>query len=102
MTSTCGRLLVLGGHPLHGSDALDSRMVSCLWDLSLGKRTGDGRFDEETFLGGLLIFFLGGRGRGRGTAGHDYMFLGVGMSTLGAQTAVLRGSGAPSTDDPGV
>jgi hypothetical protein len=27
--------------------------------------------------------------------------LGVGMSTLGAQTAVRRGSGAPSTDDPG-
>jgi hypothetical protein len=27
--------------------------------------------------------------------------LGVGMSTLGAETAVRRGSGAPSTDDPG-
>ena len=27
--------------------------------------------------------------------------LGVGMSTLGAQTTVRRGSGAPSTDDPG-
>jgi hypothetical protein len=27
--------------------------------------------------------------------------LGVGMSTLGAQTDVLRRSGAPSTDDPG-
>jgi hypothetical protein len=26
--------------------------------------------------------------------------LGVGMSTLGAQTAVHRGSGSPSTDDP--
>ena len=23
-----------------------------------GARTGDGRFDGETFLGGLLIFFL--------------------------------------------
>jgi hypothetical protein len=32
-----------------------------------GQLTGDGRFDGETFLGGLLIFFLGGRGRGRGT-----------------------------------
>jgi hypothetical protein len=28
--------------------------------------------------------------------------LGVGMSTLDAQTAVRRGSGAPSTDVPGV
>jgi hypothetical protein len=46
-------------------------MGACLWDLSLGHRTGDGRFDGETFLGGLLIFFLGGRGRGRGTPGHD-------------------------------
>ena len=27
--------------------------------------------------------------------------LGVEMSTLGAQTVVRRGSGAPSTDDPG-
>jgi hypothetical protein len=27
--------------------------------------------------------------------------LGVGMSTLGAQTAVLRVSGAPSADGPG-
>jgi hypothetical protein len=62
MTSTRGRLLVLGGNPLHGSDALDSRMGSCLWDLPLGQRPGDGRFDGETFLGGLLIFFLGGGG----------------------------------------
>jgi hypothetical protein len=62
MTSTCGRLLVLGGNPLHGSDTLDSRMGACLWDLSLGQRTGDGRFDGETFLVVLLIFFLGGRG----------------------------------------
>jgi hypothetical protein len=71
MLSTRGRLLVLGGNPLHGSDTPDSRMGDCLWDLSLGQRTGDGRFDGETFLGGLLIFFLGGRGRGRGTPGHD-------------------------------
>ncbi len=28
-----------------------------------GTLTGDGRFDGGTFLGGLLIFFLGGRGR---------------------------------------
>jgi hypothetical protein len=36
MTSKHGRLLVLGGNPLHGSDALDSRMGACLWDLSRG------------------------------------------------------------------
>ncbi len=42
MASTRGRLLVLGGNPLHGSDALDSWMGACLWDLSLGRRTGDG------------------------------------------------------------
>jgi hypothetical protein len=62
MSSTCGRLLVLGGNPLHGSDALDSRMGACLWDLSLGYRTGDGRFDGETFFGWVVDFFLGGRG----------------------------------------
>jgi hypothetical protein len=48
--------------PWHGSDTLDSRMGACLWDLSLGQLTGDGRFDGETFLGGLLIFFLGDGG----------------------------------------
>jgi hypothetical protein len=30
-----------------------------------GARTGDGRFDGETSLGGLLIFFLGGTGEGK-------------------------------------
>jgi hypothetical protein len=39
---TRGRFLVLGGNPFHGSDELDSRMGTCLWDLSLGQRTGDG------------------------------------------------------------
>ena len=38
----------------------------CPGDLSLGHHTGDGKFDGETFLGRLLIFFLGGRGRGSG------------------------------------
>ncbi len=71
MVSTHGRLVVLGGNPLHGSDTLASWMGDSLWDLSLGQRTGDGRFDGEVFLGGLFIFFLGGRGRGRGTPGHD-------------------------------
>ena len=34
----------------------------------LGKRTGGRRLDVETFSGRLWIFFLGGRGRGRGLA----------------------------------
>jgi hypothetical protein len=46
MTSTRGRLLVLGGNPLHGSDALDSRMGACLWDLSLGQHTGDEKLQD--------------------------------------------------------
>jgi hypothetical protein len=41
-------------------------MGTCLWDLCLDKYTGDGRFDGESFLGRLWIFFLGGWGRGRG------------------------------------
>ena len=65
MASTRGRLLVLGENPLHGSDALDSRMPACLWDLCLDKYTGDGRFDGGAFLGRLLIFFLGAAGEGK-------------------------------------
>ena len=37
--ATRGLLLVLGGNPLHGSDALHSRMGTCLLDLSLGQHT---------------------------------------------------------------
>jgi hypothetical protein len=70
MVSTRGRLLVLGGNPLHGSDALDSRMGTCLWDLSLGQRTGDGRFDGETFFGWVVDFFLGGRLGEEKASGH--------------------------------
>ena len=68
MSSTRGRSLVLGMDPLQYSDALDLWMGACLWDLCLDKYTGDGRFDGETFSGRVLIFFLGGRGRGRGGA----------------------------------
>ena len=42
-------------------------MGACLGDLCLDKYTGDGKFDGEAFLGRLLIFFLGERGRGRGS-----------------------------------
>jgi hypothetical protein len=65
------RLWVLGENPLHGSDTLGFTDGDYPWNLSLGRRTGDGKFDGETFLGGLLIFFLGGRGRGRGTPGYN-------------------------------
>ena len=65
MVSTRGRFLVLGGNPLHGSDALDSRMGACLWDLSLGQLTGDGKYDGETFLGRTWMFFSGRGGGGK-------------------------------------
>ena len=65
MVSTRGRLLVLGGNPLHGSDALDSRMGACLWDLSLGQHTGDVKPDGRRFWVGRGCFFLGGAGEGK-------------------------------------
>ena len=55
MTSTRGRLLVLGGNPVHGSDALDSRMGACLWGLSLG-RTGDAGLMGRRFRVGCWFF----------------------------------------------
>ena len=58
MASTRGRLLVLGGSPLHGSDAPDSRMGACLWGLSLGQRTGNGRSYGKAFWDGLWMVFL--------------------------------------------
>ena len=66
MASTRGRLLVLGVDPFAEVRCTGFVDGDCLWDLCLGQRTGDGKFDGETFLGRLLIFFLGGRGRGRG------------------------------------
>ena len=49
-------------------------MGSCLWDLCLDKYTGDGRFDGESFLGRLLIFFSWGDGGGEEEAsGHVLM-----------------------------
>jgi hypothetical protein len=48
MTSTHGRLLVLGGNPLHGSDTLDSRMGACLWEGGGGEEELQGT-TAETF-----------------------------------------------------
>ena len=64
MASTRDRLLVLGVDPFTEVPCTGFTDGDCLWDLSLGHRTGDGKFDGETFLGRLLIFFLGGVGEG--------------------------------------
>jgi hypothetical protein len=49
MTSTWGRLLVLGVNPFAGVRCTGDTDGDCLWDLSLGQSTGDGKFDGETF-----------------------------------------------------
>jgi hypothetical protein len=59
VVNTCSfpDFLVLGVNPFQKSGALDFRMTTTLWDLSLGRRTGDGKFDGETFWGGLWMVF---------------------------------------------
>ena len=64
------RLRVLGGSPLHGSDALGFADGDCPWNLSLGALVM-GNLMGRHFWVGCGCFFLGGRGRGRGTPGHD-------------------------------
>ena len=49
MTSTRGRLLVLGVDLFAGVRCTGFTDGDCLWDLSLGQRTGDGKFDGEAF-----------------------------------------------------
>jgi hypothetical protein len=70
MSSTRGRLLVLGVDSFTGVRYTGFTDGDCPWDLSLGKRTGDGKFDGETFWVGCGWFFGGGRGRPRGTPRH--------------------------------
>ncbi len=65
MGSTRGRILVLGVNPYPGVRSTEITDGDCLWDLSLGKRTGDGEFDGETFWVGCGWFFLGGSGEGK-------------------------------------
>ena len=59
------RVRVLGGNPFHGSDALVFTEGDYPWNLSLGRHTGDGKFDGEAFLGRLWMLFLGGEGKGK-------------------------------------
>jgi hypothetical protein len=47
-----------------GKHDLACRDADCLWDLSLGQCTGDGKFDWEVFWVGCGWFFLGGGGEG--------------------------------------
>ena len=65
MTSTRGRLLVLGVDPFAGVRCTGFADGDCLWNLSLGQRTGDGKFDGETFWVGCGWFFLEGVGEGK-------------------------------------
>jgi hypothetical protein len=64
LMSMCGRLLVLGVNPFTGAHCTGFVHGDCLWDLSLGHRTGDGKFDVETFRVGCAGFFLLGGGEG--------------------------------------
>ncbi len=69
-TSTRGRLRVLGVNHCAG--------VLYTWipdgdypgNLSLGRHTGDGKTDGETFLGRTWMFFLGGAGGGEKAPGY--------------------------------
>ena len=54
MTSTLGRVLVVGVDPFAEVRYTGFTDGDCLWDVSLGQHTGDGKFDGETFLGRLL------------------------------------------------
>ena len=52
-------------------------------------------------LGNHILLRSGGGTGAQLCTPQEVWALGVGMSTLDAQTAVRRGSGVPSTDDPG-
>ena len=68
MSSTRVHFQVLGVNPLKGSPGFTDG--DYLWELSLG-RTGDGKFDGETFLGRLwMVFSWGGEGGEEEAPGH--------------------------------
>ena len=64
MTSSHVRFRVLGVNPFVGIRYTGFVDGSCLWDLSLGHRTGVGKFDGEAFRVGCAGFFLLGGGEG--------------------------------------
>jgi hypothetical protein len=63
MVSTCVHLRVLGVNPFTGVNYTGFADGDCQWDLSLGQRTGDGKFDGGTFWVGCGFFFFGGVGK---------------------------------------
>ena len=58
MVSTRGRLLVLGGNPLHGSDALDSRMGDGGGEEELQGTTAEAFFADDASSKQPLCFIL--------------------------------------------
>ncbi len=58
------RFRVLGGNPLYGSDTLVFVDGDYPWNLSLGRNTGVGKFDGETFFGWVVDVFSWGGGGG--------------------------------------
>jgi hypothetical protein len=68
--SARGHLWVLGVNPCSGVHCTWIPDGDCPGNLSLGRHTGDGKSDGETFLGRTWIFFLGGTGGGETVTGH--------------------------------
>ncbi len=62
--NTCS-LAVSGCASFYRGQLLWIRGWDCLWDLSLGRHTGDGKFDGETFWVGCGCFLLGGTREGK-------------------------------------
>ncbi len=65
-----GRLRVLGVNPCAGVRYTWIPDGDCPGNLSLGRHTGDGKSDGETFLGRTWMFFLGGTGGEEKAPGH--------------------------------
>jgi hypothetical protein len=61
-------LVVFGCESFPGVSCTGFTDGDCLWDLSLGRWTGDGKFDGQSFLGRLWMVFLGGSGGERESA----------------------------------
>jgi hypothetical protein len=72
MVSTRVHVLVLGVNPFAGVSCTGFVDGDCLWDLSLGRHTGDGKFDGEVFWVGCGWFFLGGSGEGKRKLQYTY------------------------------